>query len=64
MYRVANQNIAQRTNVERAIDDTKIIGKNIWKVVRIIWIIITLIVMSFWIIAALMYLTGGEVTLG
>ena len=64
MYRVANQNIAQRTNVERAIDDTKIIGKNVWKVVRIIWIIIVMIVLSFWLIAGLVYLTGGEVLLG
>ena len=64
MYRVANQNIAPRTNVERAIDDTKIIGKNVWKVVRIIWIIIVMIVLSFWLIAGLVYLTGGEVLLG
>lgn len=64
MYRVANQNIASRTNVERAIDDTKIIGKNVWKVVRIIWIIIVMIVLSFWLIAGLVYLTGGEVLLG
>ncbi len=64
MYRVANQNIAPRTNVERAIDDTKIIGKNVWKVVRIIWIIIVMIVLSFWLIAGFVYLTGGEVLLG
>ena len=43
---------------------TKIIGKNVWKVVRIIWIIIVMIVLSFWLIAGLVYLTGGEVLLG
>ncbi len=64
MYRVANQNVAPRTSFERAVDDSKIIGKNVWKVLRIIWIIIVMIVLSFWIIAALVYFTGGEVILG
>ena len=64
LYRAANQNIAKRTGVERALDDAKTAGKSVWKIVRIVWIIIVLIVMSFWIIALLMYLTGGNVILG
>ena len=50
--------------MERALDDAKTAGKGVWKIVRIVWIIIVLIVMSFWIIALLMYLTGGNVILG
>ena len=64
MYRVANQNVASRTAAERAVDDAKIVGKNVWKIVRIIWIVLVMIVLSFWIIAALMWLTGGNVILG
>jgi len=64
LYRPANQNIAKRTAGERAIDDAKIMGKGIWKILRIVWIIIVMIVMSFLLIAFLMYITGGNVILG
>ena len=64
MYRVANQNIEKRTNVQRAIDDSKIVGKSVWRVFRVVWIGIVMIVLSFWIIALIVYLTGGNVILG
>lgn len=44
---------------ERAREDAKIMGKKVWKVLRIVWIIIVVVVMSFWILAGLMYLSGG-----
>ena len=64
MYRVANQNVEKRTGFQRAVDDTKIVGKKVGKVFNIVWIIITMIVLRFWIIALLMFLTGGKVILG
>lgn len=64
LYRVANQNIQKRSNLQRAVDDSKIVGKNVWKIVRVVWLVIVMIVISFWIIALLMYLTGGKVILG
>jgi len=64
LYRVANQNIQKRSNLQRAVDDSKIVGKNVWKIVRVVWLVIVMIVISFWIIALLMFLTGGKVILG
>ncbi len=64
MYRVANQNIEKRTSAQRALDDSKIVGKNVWKVLRVVWIGIVMLVLSFWIIALIVYLTGGNVILG
>jgi hypothetical protein len=64
MYRVANQNVEKRTNARRALDDAKIAGKGFWKIFRIVWIILVIIVMSFWILALLIWLTGGEVIPG
>lgn len=64
MYRVANQNIEQRTGAQRAMDDAKIAGKSFWKVFRVIWIGIVMLVLSFWIIALIVWLTGGNVILG
>lgn len=64
MYRVANQNIEKRTNARRALDDAKIAGKGFWKIFRIVWIGLVIIVMSFWILALLIWLTGGEVIPG
>jgi len=64
MYRVANQNIEKRTAAQRALDDSKIVGKGIWKVMRVVWIGIVMLVLSFWIIALIVYLTGGNVLLG
>ena len=64
MYRVANQNIEKRTSAQRALDDSKIVGKNVWKVLRVVCIGIVMLVLSFWIIALIVYLTGGNVILG
>lgn len=64
MYRVANQNIEKRTAAQRALDDSKIVGKGVWKVMRVVWIGIVMLVLSFWIIALIVYLTGGNVLLG
>ncbi len=64
MYRVANQNVEKRTNARRALDDAKIAGKGFWKIFRIVWIGLVIIVMSFWILALLIWLTGGEVIPG
>ena len=64
LYRATSQNVAKRTGLERAIDDTKIVGKGVWKIARVIWIVIVMIVLSFWVIAAIMFLTGGKVILG
>ena len=64
MYRVAKQNIEKRTSAQRALDDSKIVGKNVWKVLRVVWIGIVMLVLSFWIIALIVYLTGGNVILG
>ena len=64
MYRVANQNIEQRTGAQREMDDAKIAGKSFWKVFRVIWIGIVMLVLSFWIIALIVWLTGGNVILG
>lgn len=60
MYHPDVLNRAKMTKSERAKEDAKIIGKRIWKILRIIWIIIVMIVMSFLILAALLYFTGSE----
>ena len=64
LYRVANQNVQKRTGFERAVDDTKIMGKSVWKVLRVVWIGIVMIVLSFWILALIIWLTGGQIILG
>lgn len=64
MYRVANQNVENRTRTERALDDAKIAGKSFWKIFRIIWIGIVMVVLSFWLIFLLVWLTDGQVILG
>ena len=46
MYRVANQNIEKRSNTQRALDDAKIAGKSFWKIFRIVWIVIVIIVIN------------------
>ncbi|MCQ2516493.1 MAG: hypothetical protein MJ094_06480 [Saccharofermentans sp.] len=64
LYRPVNQNVQKRTNMQRALDDSKIVGKGAWKILRVVWIVIVLVVMSFWIIFLLMWLTGGNIILG
>lgn len=64
MYRVADQNVESRTRTERALDDAKIAGKSFWKIFRIVWIGIVMIVLSFWLIFLLVWLTDGQVILG
>ena len=59
LYRATSVNLANMTKAERAKEDAKIIGKSVWKVLRVVWMVITIIVMSFLILAGLMYLTGG-----
>lgn len=58
LYRANSVNVAKMTKAERAREDAKIVGKSFWKVFRVIWIIIVIVIMSFWILAALMYFTG------
>lgn len=59
LYRANAQNRTRLTKSQRAIEDGKIIGKSAGKILKIVWIIIVIVVMSFWLLAILMYLSGG-----
>lgn len=60
MYHPDVQNRVKMTKSERSKEDAKILGKKVWKVLRVVWMVIVMIVMSFLILAALMYLTGSD----
>ena len=55
LYRAKSQNVKKMTKSERAKEDAKIMWKKVSKVLKIIWMIIVIIVMSFLMIAALTY---------
>ena len=59
MYRPGTGNRRSMTKSEVAKEDAKIIGKRVFKFSRVVWIILVMVVMSFWILALLMYLSGG-----
>ncbi|MBO4242340.1 MAG: hypothetical protein IKT14_03445 [Clostridiales bacterium] len=59
IYHPDVNNRVKMTKAERAREDAKIMGKKVWKVLKVVWIIIVIVVMSFWILAGLMYLSGG-----
>lgn len=55
MYRATTQNVKKMTRAERSREDAKIIWKKVAKVLRIVWMAIVMIVMSFVMLAALTY---------
>ncbi len=59
MYRAVDQNRKQMTKSERAREDAKIIWKNVSRVLRVAWMVLVIIVMSFLMIAVLTYFFNG-----
>ena len=59
MYRPVDQNRKKMTKAERAREDAKIMWKNIAKVLRILWMVIVMVVLSFLMIAVLTYFFNG-----
>lgn len=57
MYRADISNRARMTKAQRRREDIKYAGKNVGKVARIVWMILVMLVTSFWIIALLVWLT-------
>jgi len=58
MYHPDVMNRAKMTKSQQALEDSKIVGKKIGKVLKIIYIIITIIVLSAWLVAGMVFLTG------
>ena len=56
MYKPMGQNMKKMTQAERSKEDAKIMWKNTKKVLKVIWMIIVIIAMSFVLLAALMSL--------
>jgi len=44
------------TRKQLAVSDAKIVGKKAGKIFKYVWIAITIIVMSFWLVAGMVYL--------
>ncbi len=59
MYRPVDQNRKKMTKAERAREDAKIMWKNIAKVLRIVWMVIVMVVLSFLMIAVLTFFFNG-----
>ena len=60
MYRADINNRARMTKAQRRKEDMREAKKNISKVTRVVWIVLVMIVMSFWIIALMVWLTGVD----
>ena len=56
MYHPDAANKTKMTKGQQALEDTKIVGKNVGRVLKYVWLIIVLIVTSFWLIAGMLYL--------
>lgn len=56
MYRADLSNRARMTKKQRQREDIKEASKNIGKIAKVIWMILVMVVMSFWIIAFLTWL--------
>jgi len=46
------------TKAQQAVEDTKVVGKKAGKVLKIVWMIIVIVVMSAWLIAGMLWLTS------
>ena len=49
-------NRAKMTKGQQTLEDTKIVGKKVGKVLKYVWMIIVMIVMSFWLVAGMVWL--------
>jgi hypothetical protein len=58
MYHPDVANRAKMTKGQQAVEDTKIVGKKVGKVLKYGWMILTLIVMSFWLVALMVWIMG------
>ncbi|MBR6959788.1 MAG: hypothetical protein IKH76_04840 [Clostridiales bacterium] len=58
MYHPDVANRAHMTKGQQAVEDTKIVGKKVGKVFKYAWMILTLIVMSFWLVALMVWVMG------
>lgn len=56
MYRADTMNRAKMTKGQQTLEDTKIVGKKVGKVLKYVWMIIVMIVMSFWLVAGMVWL--------
>ncbi len=56
LYRADAQNRKKMTRGQLAVSDAKIAGKKAGKIFRYIWIGITIIVLSFWLVAGMVFL--------
>ena len=52
-------NREKMTKGQQAMADTKIVGKKVGKVFKYVWMIIVLIVMSFWLVAGMVWLVSS-----
>lgn len=51
-------NREKMTKGQQALADTKLVGKRVGKVLKYVWMIIVLIVMSLWLVAGMVWLMG------
>jgi len=58
MYRPDIANRKKMTKAQQAVEDTKVVGKKAGKVLKIVWMIIVIVVMSAWLIAGMLWLTS------
>lgn len=58
MYHPDIANRQKMTKGQQAVADTKIVGKKVGKVLKYVWMIIVLIVTSFWLVAGMVFLMG------
>ena len=58
MYRADVMNRKQMTKGQQAVEDTKIVGKKVGKVLKVVWMIVVLIVTSFWLVAGMVWLVS------
>lgn len=62
IYKADVNNRMKMTASQRAREDAKVMFKGFYKVFRVVWMILVIIVLSFWLLALMMWITGG--TLG
>lgn len=60
MYRADINNRARMTKAQRRKEDWRVAKKKVSKVANMVWIVLVMIVMSFWIIALMVWLTGVD----
>ncbi len=64
MFHPDVNNRAKMTKGERALADAKIVGKRFRRIFSYIWIVIVIIIISAWLIFAMLWLTGGGANFG